>query len=113
VIFSGGLHELVLDGRKTVTRRPVREGVPCQYVEGRDYAVQPGRGKFSQGRIRVLLVSREPVGDVDDDDARAEGFEDAEQFFEKWEQLYGAGFDPMQPVWRIEFVLVAGSVVLA
>ena len=102
MIFSGGLHELVMDGRKTVTRRPMQADKPCQYHEGRDYAVQPGRGKFAVGRIRVLSVRGEVLSDIDERDAVAEGFDDVAGFKEKWEALYGEA-DPEQGVWRLEF----------
>ena len=48
MIFSGEMFNKVLSGEKTVTRRirPVKVGVLR--------AVQPGRGKFSQGEIVIL-----------------------------------------------------------
>lgn len=36
MIFSGDLCDKVLDGTKTVTRRPVTPGQPCRYAVGKD-----------------------------------------------------------------------------
>lgn len=108
MIFSGGLHEQVLDGSKTVTRRPVRADQPCPYRVGRDYAVQPGRGKHSLGRIRVTHVCEQELGAITDLDVVLEGFPDFKAFWEKWESLYGA-VDWSQPVWRIEFEVIEAA----
>jgi hypothetical protein len=117
VIFSPDLCELILAGKKTVTRRPVKwtdpprpllaRQFPCRYKPGRSYAVQPGRGKKSVGRIRVLTVIESVCGAIDDEDARREGFRDAEAFHTRWRSLYG----DMAPwlAWRIEFELVQAN----
>lgn len=47
--------ELVLEKRKTVTRR---NSNGRQYSVGKDYAVQYGRGKRSAGRIKI--ISKQP-----------------------------------------------------
>lgn len=43
--------DLVLSGEKTVTRRKIGGRV---YEVGKDYAVQRGRGKKQEGRIKIL-----------------------------------------------------------
>ncbi|MGE4177985.1 MAG: ASCH domain-containing protein [Thermoleophilia bacterium] len=88
MIFSRGLHELVLDGRKTQTRRPGGD-TECRYRAGRTYAVQPARTARSVGRIMVTDVRREYVQDITEDDARAEGFADRAAFLDRWRDLYG------------------------
>jgi hypothetical protein len=75
MIFQSELVPLILSGEKTVTRRPIRfdpdaylhqavivhspSGRPL-YCLGKDYSVQPGRGKVSVARIRItgLRVNR-------------------------------------------------------
>lgn len=90
--------ELVLSGRKTQTRRLRRPRV----VVGRSYAVQPGRGKRSLGRIIVASVWQERLGDLSLEDARAEGYRSREEFFEVWRRIHGL-FDPAAEVWVVEF----------
>ena len=45
----------------------------CKWVVGRTYAVCPGRGKHSVGRIKLLEIRRERVQDITGADAQAEG----------------------------------------
>lgn len=80
----------VLDGTKTQTRRPVKEGQEANrwdietdvinevirpsvrsfdtwrsvWVVGHTYAVQPGRGKKAVGRIRITKIRRERLQDI-------------------------------------------------
>jgi hypothetical protein len=104
MIFSPELAELVVTGRKTETRRKVREGELCRYKVGRTYAVQPGRTKHGIGRIRVTEMCRERLGDIDVSGARREGFPTVGWFFDYWRRLHG-GVDPEQEVWVIRFVM--------
>lgn len=113
VIFSPDLAAKVVAGHKTVTRRP-RTGSnpsekaggwiddPCRYKAGKTYAVQPGRGKKAIGRIRILSVRPETMTDLDDDEARLEGFANTREFVAKWLGIYGKG-SWLDIVWRIEF----------
>jgi hypothetical protein len=110
VIFSGGLADKVLDGSKTQTRRPMRTGplglVPCQYVEGKTYAIQRKRGGFGVGpRIRILSVTAVMVAHISSADAAAEGFDDRGGFLARWQEFYG---NTDGRCWRIEFALVEG-----
>jgi hypothetical protein len=94
-------HQQVLDGPKVQTRRlvkegdyvwrypfrsPGRDGVLERKIEmviaanrrlrwqvGKTYAVQPGRGKHSLGRIRITEIRRERLQDISVEDVEAEG----------------------------------------
>lgn len=88
MIFRPELAQLVLDGKKTQTRRPVREP-ECRYKVGKTYAVQPGRGKAALGRIYVESVERAQLGEIGGGDAIREGFPTREDLFEYWRGLYG------------------------
>jgi len=119
-MFGDKLLPKVLDGSKTVTRRPIREGIAgntCKYEVGKTYAVQPviedgpgkGRGGKAVGRIRILDVSRQTLEPFTVSsklrEAEREGFKDGWAFKGYWIQLYGS-YDPTQLVDRIEFELV-------
>jgi hypothetical protein len=105
VIFHPDLVAKVLDGSKTVTRRPARGLCVCTYEVGRTYAVQPGRGKHALGRIRILATTGwERITDITDAEAVREGFADAQAFLARWREMYPRpGLDDL--VWRIEFEL--------
>lgn len=120
MIFSPKLAEAILRGEKTVTRRPVKYAkspvsgrwlpVPCRYSVGGTYAVQPtvesgpdkGRGGKEIGRIRILSVTEEELGQVEWREARREGCQDFSEFRRYWWKFYG-GYDPSRRVHRIEF----------
>jgi hypothetical protein len=126
MIFTEPLHSLVLAGRKTQTRRPVqpsdvwqpnahtgeitmvqsRPHYRTRFFVGHDYAVQPGRGKRSTGRIRVTRLRYiAQAMDISEADARAEGFETPEQFREKWREMYGE-LALACPCWALDFELI-------
>jgi hypothetical protein len=126
MIFTEPLHSLVLSGHKTQTRRPVqasdvwqpntitreitmvqsRPHYRTRFFVGHDYAVQPGRGKRSTGRIRVTRLRYVAQAmDISEADARAEGFETPEQFREKWREMYGE-IALACPCWALDFELI-------
>jgi hypothetical protein len=116
MIFSEPLLAKVLDGSKTVTRRPVKEAasgalhgdrwLPCRYEVGKTYAVQPGRGQKAVARIRILDICRKPLGYyMLTAECVREGFTHFTAFRNYWIALYGS-YDPTQLVDRIEFELV-------
>lgn len=108
MIFRPELARKIARGEKTQTRRPVKPGEKhCRYREGRDYAVQPGRGKPSSFRILILAVEGQALGDLTYRDARAEGFKTRDEFQAYWRSLYDGRWDPGQPVWAIRFRLHA------
>lgn len=103
----------VLDGTKTLTSRRAYPNdnsddlfYPCRYEVGKTYAVQKDYKHKAMARILVTDVwlakhSRE----ISEDDARAEGFENAQEFIETYATIYGqASLD--RPCWRIRFFLV-------
>lgn len=94
--FSPDMARAVLAGRKTETRRPVKPGEDrCRYRPGHDYAVCPGRGQAAVGRIVVVHVERQVLGEVRQEDAIAEGFRGRHPiaaFARKWLDLYDISY---------------------
>jgi hypothetical protein len=109
VNFQPALADLVMAGRKTVTRRAVSanprspwwEG-GCKLTVGRDYAVCPGRAKGQIGRVRIVAIDLQALGALSDAEARLEGFGGALAFREAWLAINGR-YDPEAWVWRVEF----------
>lgn len=94
--------------RKTVTRRLVSDNPNspwwrggCSLKPGKDYAVTPGRSKHGIGRVIVTSTTLEPLGILDDAEARREGFDDAAAFMEGFAKINGA-YDHHALVWRVE-----------
>ncbi len=92
MIFKPELVDLIKQGKKTMTRRPVKAGEgECRYQVGRAYQVQRGRGKPGEETITIVEVRRERLGDVSVKDARREGFPNVAAFLRYWRSLYSAG----------------------
>ena len=115
----------VLDGSKTQTRRLVRNGeildvLPSgnavrsasgrlKWVEGRTYAVQPGRGKRQVARIRINYIYRQRLQEITEDDAKAEGFASRDEFAQAWNNIHRepcTRWEDNPLVWVITFELV-------
>lgn len=110
--FKPALAEMVMRGEKTVTRRLTSQNPrspwfvdQCALKVDRTYAVCPGRGKNAIGRVRIVSVRREPLGVLNDAEARLEGCADAIHFTFVWRAINGA-YDPHVLVWRVEFEVV-------
>jgi hypothetical protein len=115
----------VLSGVKTQTRRPaksseelwtteyydkmpekvLRQGKRVKWRTGQRYAVQPGRGQKGLGWIELLDIRFQHLGNISEEEARAEGFASLEEFIRAWLEIHG-NYDPEQPVWALEFRLV-------
>ena len=115
MIFQPDLAELVITGRKTVTRRLCSENERspwfrdrCAHKPGESYAVQPGRGKTAICRVTVIAVERMVLGRLSDAEAQLEGFPDRHAFAEAWEKINGS-YDETALVWRVRFARPVAS----
>jgi hypothetical protein len=113
VNFRPELAEKVMAGEKTVTRRLVSNNqrspwyvARCGLKVDHTYAVCPGRGKNAIGRVRVVSAELVPLADLDEDEARREGFESAAAFFAGLDAINGKPISREEWVWRVEFRLV-------
>lgn len=118
MIFRPDMAIAILEGHKTQTRRPVKPGESLhsiagrrvvrtadgrtRWIEGRRYSVCPGRGKNRVGLIRILRIVREPLDQIGEADARAEGFPSRLFFLARWQELYPKS-DLSESVWVLEF----------
>lgn len=145
MLFTPENCEKVLAGTKTMTRRvchvehfaiedyaPFRivaigvlmetphadgEDTRILYEVGKDYAVQPGRGKKAVGRIKIAEIRREKVQEISTEDCVREGADGSVgasgpgfHFKTIWDGLYGndpvKGWEANPEVWVISFELV-------
>lgn len=113
MMFRPELAAKVLAGEKTVTRRATSDNPnspwwreACALRPGRNYAVQPGRGKPGIGRVTVTAVRLARLGRLDDREAAAEGFADAQAFADTFAGLNGGNYDPTLMVWVIRLAPV-------
>jgi len=92
----------ILEGRKTETRRLGKKRWNVDAIH------QCRTRLFGQpfAKVRILEVRREPLGALNNDDARAEGYESREAYREVWERIYGS-WDANQLVWVVRFELVS------
>lgn len=121
--FKPAMVKAILEGRKTVTRRPAdvydRRWGPAGdynivdrngraiYGKGRSYAVQPGRGQVGVARIQIDHIDLGYLHEMKPSDALREGFADLDGFRRIWRELYG-NFDPDQLVYVLQFRLQKG-----
>ena len=63
-----------------------------RYSCGDTYAVQPGRGKKSIGRIEITGIRREDVRQINDEGVRAEGFASKQEFLLIWASMHDRSF---------------------
>jgi len=119
MIFAHTL-EAVLLGKKHQTRRIVKpnevlvpevgayrvmSGKRAVYQVGKNYAVQPNRGKKSVARILMTGIRHEPIAHISEADAIAEGFASRQAFINTWQAIHGKTTDLEQMVWVLEFRL--------
>jgi hypothetical protein len=117
MIFAHTLDK-VLNGTKQQTRRIIKPneifqetqqrvvaGTRTVYQVGKDYAVQPNRGKKAVARILLTGIRCESVSVIDEQDAIAEGFASASEFITAWQRIHGQTVNLENLVWVLEFKL--------
>ena len=101
VLFKRSLLSLILQGRKTQTRRTHQH----EWSVGKIYGVQGGY-ETPRGYIRITRKFRQRLGDISNEDVRKEGFQTLENFRQAWTTING-DWNPEQTIIAYEFELVS------
>lgn len=89
MVFPNGTHRKVLAGLKSEIRLPAKPGEEhCKFRKDRDYAIQTRTNGSALGRVRVLAVDRQRLGDITLDSVRREGFKSQAEFVNHWVSVY-------------------------
>lgn len=107
LIFSPEFVRPIIEGRKSVTRRPFHGG-PCPHRVGAIQKVQSGQGQPAFGRIVITSIRMEQLGHLTKAEARREGFggrDPVEKFLGYWRERYGKATKGTS-VFRIAFYYV-------
>ena len=118
--------ENVLYGKKTQTRRIIKptdtsiqnENGSIQSVlrngrkmwtVGNHYSVQPDYGKKAVATIQITALRREPILEISEVDAIAEGVDNRADYLQLWANMHGKNsFE--RDVWVIEFKVVQSKI---
>lgn len=102
MIFTAAAVTQISEGKKTMTRRPVKSGETyCRYEANRAYAIQPAGG-HSKDRLTVIEVRQEKLGEITLKDAKREGHRSTAAFVAVWLDEHGI-YAADLPVWVISF----------
>ncbi|MBT0160641.1 ASCH domain-containing protein [Candidatus Bathyarchaeota archaeon A05DMB-2] len=101
VLFKRPLLRLVLQQRKTQTRRTSRR----ELSPGRVYPITDQWFGRAAAYIKITRKWRQRLGDVTEQEAKAEGFNSLEEFQQAWKAINGS-WNPDQTVTAYEFELV-------
>jgi hypothetical protein len=101
ILFTEHSKNLILAGKKTQTRRRGKK----RWNIGSIHECRRGFKGEPFARVRILSVDKVRLGDITEEDARAEGAKDKTEFIEVWRQIYGP-WKADEEVWRINFAVV-------
>jgi len=99
LLFKPEHKPMILSGQKTVTRRfwKTRRAVPGSLHQAR---LKLFGKPFAT--LRILEVSQEHVGNITDEDVRAEGYESRQEYFKVLREINNARFPTLMS--KAEFI---------
>lgn len=103
ILFTPNHVEMIKAGEKTQSRRIWKR--PRAKVGSIHLVKTELFSKEHHCRIRILDVRRELLGNITEDDARAEGGYSISEYIEVWREINGV-FDPDQLVYVVDFEVV-------
>jgi hypothetical protein len=103
ILFKPYHVEEIIAGRKTQTRRIWKR--PRAKVGAVHLVKTELFSKEHHCKIRILDVRRERLGDISEDDARAEGGYTVAEYIEVWREINGV-WNPDQDVFVVTFEVV-------
>jgi len=102
LIFRREHIDLILEGRKTQTRRRHKHILKA----GKVYGIKTSWVHWTGHRILITRVYRQRLGDITPEEARKEGGYTVEEFKEVWRRINGS-WNPDEEVWVYEFRALA------
>jgi len=100
LVFKRPLLFLILEGRKTQTRR-----LKGCWEEGRIYAILDDYSEGPKAYIKITRKWKQRLIDMTEEDAKKEGFSSLAEFKAAWIKLYGA-WQPETEIFAYEFQLI-------
>ena len=123
MIFKKEFISKIINGTKTQTRRlkkhgsylrgeivyetHIKDGITekkIKWKRGKDYTVQAGRGKKGLLKITITKIRKQKLLDITEQDAKAEGFKNVNEFLKEFSKIYGSKIVKLNPeTWVLNF----------
>lgn len=104
MMFDEQTIKMIQNGKKCVTRRLPRADGRRPAVPGKIHKVKKDRTDRTYGTILITDCQLVKLGDMDDTEAKMEGFNTVDEYLEYFETVNKVN-NPDQMVWRVEFEL--------
>ncbi|MCW4024943.1 MAG: ASCH domain-containing protein [Candidatus Bathyarchaeota archaeon] len=102
MLFRSHLAAKIRAGTKTQTRRISK----IRYREGSIQPIQENYSEKAKDHIKINKRYEQKLGDITEEQAKAEGFQNLQEFKEEWEKITKQPWNPTQIVTAYEFCKV-------
>ncbi len=104
ILFKAEHIPLILDGRKTQTRRTGKK----RWTVGSVYQAKTGfKAEDVFAKLLIIGVRKERLGAITEADAQAEGCDNIEEYKQVFARIYGK-WTPDEDVWVVDFERLEG-----